>query len=110
MIRVYNSNFEPISAAKIDQTSVGRSVAIQQKGWFVAIGTTGWEILILDTKLSLITKWYGGRGIVLDVRFNPLEEELVYASTQDGAIKIIDIVMNTEVANIQASKQMIYDY
>ena len=60
-------------------------------------------MLIIDSKQALIVKRFQAWGIVLDVRFNSLQEEILYASTQDGAVKGFDLVLGTEIFNLQAS-------
>jgi WD40 repeat protein len=69
-------------------------------------------VIVIDWKLSKIThKFKGHRAIVFGVRFHPDENQLLAtSSSQDGSVKMWDIVMNTEVLSFQATTHAIQDY
>lgn len=75
-------------------------------------GTAGREVVVIDWKASKITHRFKGHwAIVLDVKFHPDESKLLaISSSQDGSVKVWDIIMNSEALSFSASTHAIQDF
>ena len=100
-MRVWDQHGNCVSVIKLEQSTVGRAVQFQSSGRYLGVGTTAREVLIVDWKNSLIIKRFSGhKGIVLDLKFDEIREEILYSSSLDGSVKIWDVVMGLEVGSL----------
>ena len=92
--------------------TVGIDLDFHQSGRFLAVGTSDSCVKIYDLKEGLATHDFPNhRGLVTKVRFHPDFKKLrVISASDQGEIKVLDLLKSQELATMKAHKGQITDF
>jgi U3 small nucleolar RNA-associated protein 13 len=104
LVRVYDLTVGSIKSNKVWKLNkeIARLMRVDQTGKFLAIATARNNIFVYDTETyKLLNSFSGHSGFIYDLSFSPDKEKfLLYSASEDGTVKIWDILLNKQVGSL----------
>jgi U3 small nucleolar RNA-associated protein 13 len=97
----FNNLSKPKKVWKLNK-EIAKFMKIDPSFKFLAVVTSRNNILVYDTEnYKLLNSFSGHTGFIYDIQFNPDKEKfLIYSGSEDGTIKVWDIILNKCVASL----------